>query len=52
MLTIGTRASMEWADNVILVHFRNQGTRIFIWHGGGDYRMYLLNLTHVPTHQT
>ncbi|PVF95617.1 hypothetical protein CPB86DRAFT_787858 [Serendipita vermifera] len=32
-----TRASMEWADDVILVHFQNQGTRIFIWYGGGKY---------------
>jgi hypothetical protein len=29
---------MEWADDVILVHFKNQGTRIFIWQGGGKYR--------------
>jgi hypothetical protein len=40
-LLTGTRASMEWADDVILVHFKNQGTRIFIWHGGGKYRGYL-----------
>jgi hypothetical protein len=31
---------MEWADNVLLVHFENQGTRIFIWHGGGTYREF------------
>lgn len=29
---------MEWADDVLLVHFKNQGTRIFIWQGGGKYR--------------
>jgi hypothetical protein len=33
---------MEWADDVILVHFKNQGTRIFIWQGGGKYRECLL----------
>lgn len=32
-----TRASMEWSDGVILVHFQNQSTRLFIWHGGGKY---------------
>ncbi|KIM28734.1 hypothetical protein M408DRAFT_68927, partial [Serendipita vermifera MAFF 305830] len=36
-----TRASMEWADNVILVHFKNQGTRIFIWQGGGKYPVFI-----------
>jgi hypothetical protein len=34
---------MEWADNVLLVHFQNQGTRIFMWHGGGIYREFTLD---------
>jgi hypothetical protein len=34
---------MEWADNMLLVHFENQGTRIFIWHGGGTYRVFILS---------
>lgn len=40
---------MEWADDVLLVHFKNQGTRIFIWYGGGKYREYLSYLASLVT---
>jgi hypothetical protein len=42
---------MEWADNMLLVHFEDQGTKIFMWYGGGTYREFTLGFPpHILTH--